>query len=324
MATVLGDSNFTDAEAKQMAEKLKNAMDGFGTNEDEIIEVLVTHNNAQRQKIAATYAQAYGKPLKDDLIAELTGDLEECIVALILPPRDLDAQMIHDAIQGAGTNETMLIGVLCSRSNKEILEIKAAYKRMYDADLNDDIQGDTSGYFARMMYSVVTGARQESKADEHLAYEEAQKLIEAGVQSLGTDECAFNAVLGVSSFDHLRLVFKKYQELREGNTIEDDIKSEMSGTLQEGYLAIVGIAQDKQQFFADWLYNTTTGVWGTKDSELIGIIVSRSEEDLKEIKKKFAKKYGTPLEDTVRNECSGYYKRTLLSLIEGRYVSKSS
>ena len=62
--------------------------------------------------------------------------------------------------------------------------------------------------------------------------------FQAGVQSLGTDECAFNAVLGVSSFDHLRLVFKKYQELREGNTIEDDIKSEMSGTLQEGYLAI--------------------------------------------------------------------------------------
>lgn len=63
-------------------------------------------------------------------------------------------------------------------------------------------------------------------------------FLQAGVNSLGTDECAFNAVLSLSSFDHLRLVFKEYQKLRDGASIEDDIKSEMSGTLQEGYLAI--------------------------------------------------------------------------------------
>lgn len=34
----------------------------------------------------------------DDLISELTGDLEDTIVALMMKPREYDAKMLHDAI----------------------------------------------------------------------------------------------------------------------------------------------------------------------------------------------------------------------------------
>lgn len=49
---------------------------------------------------------------------------------------------------------------------------------MYDAELIDDLQGDTSGYFGRMLYSLASASRQESGADDDQASEEAQKLID--------------------------------------------------------------------------------------------------------------------------------------------------
>ena len=40
-----------------------------------------------------------------------------------------DARSLRKAMKGMGTDEQCLIEILCSRSNKEITEIKAAYKK---------------------------------------------------------------------------------------------------------------------------------------------------------------------------------------------------
>ena len=52
----------------------------------------------------------------------------------------------------------------------------------YEVDLVEDLQGDTSGYFGRMLFSLCSASRQESGADEDLAVEEAQKLIDVRVR----------------------------------------------------------------------------------------------------------------------------------------------
>lgn len=321
MATICGDYHFTDEEVKDCCERLKEAMDGCGTNEEEIVKVLVAHNCHQRQQLAEAYAQAYGKPLLDDLVSELTGDLEDVIVALMTPPRDYDAKMLHDAISGIGTDEYTIIGILCSRTNDEIEQIKEAYKRLYDADLVEDLQGDTSGYFGRMLYSLTTASRQDSEEDEDMAEEEAQKLIDAGVGQLGTDECDFNRVLCLCSPKQLKCVLRKYKDKREGVSLEEDIDSEMSSDLKEGYQAIINVVTDKEGYFAKRLNKAMRG-WGTDDQELIRLIVSRAETDLLWVGERYKEMFEADLFEDVKGECSGYYKSVLLSLIAGRHVSK--
>ena len=55
--------------------------------------------------------------------SELSGDLEEVILALMMTPVEYDAYCLHDAMKGLGTNETTLIGIICARPAKVCMSV---------------------------------------------------------------------------------------------------------------------------------------------------------------------------------------------------------
>jgi hypothetical protein len=66
--------------------------------------------------------------LADDLKSELSGDFEEVMVGLLMSPVDYDAHCLHSAVKGLGTNEDVLIGILCTANAKELSAVKEKYK----------------------------------------------------------------------------------------------------------------------------------------------------------------------------------------------------
>lgn len=303
-----------DFDCEEACRTLKEAMDGFGTNEADIITVLTSHSNAQRQEIKDQYKQMFGKDLIDDLKSELGGDFEDVCLALLDPPRVYDAHELHRAISGAGTNEIALIEIMVTRTNEELEEIKEIYRNEYEVELEDDLKCDTSGYFRRMLVSLVTASRDEGWwADQDLATADAQRIYDAGEGQAGTDECEINSVLCQRTLPQLQATLVSYQELT-GNDLREAIESETSGAIQEGYLAILDAAIDLRRYFAKCIYNSMAGL-GTSDSDLIRLIVSRSEVDLEVVKHMFEEMYEKPLAEWVSDECSGDYKRILLAII---------
>jgi hypothetical protein len=295
--------------------KLRKAMKGLGTDEKAIIDILSNRSNQQRQEIKLKFKTMFGRDLVSDLKSELSGKFEDVVVGAMMPLDEYDAYLLHHAIKGAGTDESCLLEVLCSRNNAQVLRIKELYKKLYKKDLEKDLKGDTSGHFGRLMVSLSTGGRVEGvPVDAARAQADAQVLYKAGQAHLGTDESKFNQILAAQSFEQLRAVFSEYHKLT-GKTMEQAIKSEMSGNLESGMLSIVSCVQNPSGFFADRLYKSMKG-GGTNDQALIRVVVSRSEVDMVQIKHEFQAKYGQSLAQFIKDDCSGDYKKMLLALVK--------
>jgi len=301
--------------AENDCEVLRKAMRGMGTDETALISILASRSNAQRVEIRKRYKTMFGKDLMNDLKSELSGNLEECLLAIMEPSVLYDAKCLRRAMRGAGTDEETLIDILCTRSNQEISAIKAEYSSYYKRDLEKDCVSETSGHFKRLLVSMCQGNRDENQTvDIEKAKKEAMDLFQAGEKKWGTDESRFNVVLASRSYPQLRATFDEYVKVSQRDLL-NSIDREMSGDLKAGFKCIVQCAKNAPEYFADRLWKSMKGV-GTDDSLLIRIVVSRSEVDLVEIKQSFLQKYHKTLYKMIEGDCSGDYKKLLLALVK--------
>ncbi|KAM9315057.1 annexin A5b isoform 2-T2 [Pholidichthys leucotaenia] len=296
------------------AETLYKAMKGLGTDEDAILQLLTARSNAQRQEIKASYKTLFGKDLIDDLKGELGGKFETLIVGLMSPPIAYDVTSLRNAIKGAGTDEKVLVEILASRTPQQVKDIIAAYRQEYDDDLEEDICGDTSGHFKRLLVILLQANRQTGIQQGNIE-SDAQALFKAGEEKFGTDEQSFVTILGNRSAEHLRKVFDAYMKL-SGYQMEETIQRETSGNLRDLLLAVVKCARSVPAYFAETLYYAMKGA-GTDDNTLIRVMVSRSEVDMLDIRAEFRKMFASSLHSKIKGDTSGDYRKALLLLCGG-------
>ncbi|MFT7813565.1 annexin A1 [Arapaima gigas] len=292
---------------------LEKAIKAKGVDETTIIDVLVKRTNAQRQQIKAAYQQACGKPLDAALKTALSGDLENVVLALLMPPDKYDAQQLKLAMKGLGTDEDTLVEILASRTNHEIKAIKLAYKQEYKKELEDDIKSDTGGDFRAALLSLCKAARSEDPiVNDDLADRDARALYEAGEKRKGTDCSVFIDILTTRSSPQLCRTFEKYSKYSKVDMAKA-IDLELKGDIENCLTAAVKCAGNKPAFFAEKLYLSMKGS-GTRTKILTRVMVSRSEVDLAKIKEEYKKKYGVTLYQAILDDTKGDYEKILLSL----------
>ncbi|XP_015806750.1 annexin A5a [Nothobranchius furzeri] len=306
---------FVNFNAKHDAELLHRAMKGIGTDEDTVLMVLTARCNDQRQEIKAAYKKTYGKDLVSALKSELGGLFEDLIVSLMTPPVLYDATQLHKALKGAGTDDQVLIEILASRTGEEIKEITKVYKKEFGGKLEKDICGDTGGSYRKLLVILLQGSREED-VDEDNIEKDAKDLYAAGEGKCGTDEEKFITILGNRSEEHLRRVFDAYKKI-SGSDIEESIKGETTGNLEDLMLAIVKCVKSVPGYFAESLYKSMRRA-GTDDKTLTRIMVSRSEVDMLDIRANFKKMYGQSLYTTIQEDTDGDYQKALLYLCGGK------
>uniref|UniRef100_A0A8C6PCI7 Annexin n=1 Tax=Nothobranchius furzeri TaxID=105023 RepID=A0A8C6PCI7_NOTFU len=310
--TVTAAANFNPGADVTVLDK---AIKAKGVDENTIIEVLVKRSNDQRQQIKEAYLKATGKPLETALKNALKGDLEDVVLALLKTPAQYDAQQLKQAMKGLGTDEDTLIEILASRNNKQILELKKAYKEDYKKDLEEDIRSDTSGDFRNALMALCKQKEKTEGVNEQLIDSDARSLYEAGEGRKGTDASVFIEILTTRSAAHLRKVFDRYSKYSKVDMAKA-IDLEMKGDIENCLTAIVKCAGSRPAYFAERLYLAMKGK-GTRKHILTRIMVSRSEIDMKRIKDEYKKTYGKTLYQDILDDTKGDYETILLALCGG-------
>lgn len=64
-----------------------------------------------------------------NLESETSGDFRDVLVALARPVAVYEAECLRNSIAGIGTNETILIDIICTKSNAEMIELRNVYRQ---------------------------------------------------------------------------------------------------------------------------------------------------------------------------------------------------
>lgn len=222
-------------------------------------------------EIVKAYKTAYGKDLIESIKKETSGNFEKVCVALLKPLHQYYAESLYSAMEGIGTEEDVLIEVMCGLNNREVQAVTHAFSHMYGTSLEDALKSETSNCFKRILVSLSTGNRDESMMTNiESARQDAQCLKDAGIGRMGTDESEFNRILCLRNNAQICLIAQEYERLT-GNSLEKDIKREFSGDVETAMVSVLRCAQNKALFFAKRINKAVAG-FGTDDASLIRLV----------------------------------------------------
>ena len=310
------NSNSEDIYIKA-AEDLRKAMEGFGTDEEHLILVVTSNKTQERLKIKKAYEEKYKKNLIDDLKSELSGKFEDAMVALFKEPVEYDCECIYNAMKGAGTDENCLIEVIASRPNWLLEKIKKKYSELYKKELVEDIKGDTSGDFQKILEGILRCKRSEAKEInkencEKIAKELSETKEEGWV--VNDESSVFYNYIMNSSPKELSAIAREYYRL-SGKTIIDGIENNFKGDAKDLLKSILYSLVSPSEYFATRIKKAIEG-FGTDNKTLIRILITRCEVDMNIIKKYYKQLYNKEMLEDIKNDISGDYQKLMIELIK--------
>ena len=139
------------------------------------------------------------------------------------------------------------------------------------------------------------------------------EIMRKAMEGSGTDEKSLINIAGKRTHKERMKIRHAYKAMF-GKDLMLDLISDLSGDFKKLMLALF---TDPVEYDADCIYRAIKGA-GTDEETLIEIFASRPNWYLNKIKSIYNEKYKKDLEEHVRGDTSGDFRRLLVSLIQGK------
>ncbi|XP_064421596.1 annexin A4 [Latimeria chalumnae] len=163
LATANRDEGTTVNEelAKQDAQELYEAGEKkWGTDEVKFLSILGTRNKNHLLRVFEEYKKVSNKDLEASIKSEMSGNLEDALLAIVKCTKNKPAyfaERLYKSMKGLGTTDSILIRVMVSRCEVDMLDIRSEFKKNYGKSLHSFIKGDTSGDYRNVLLKLCGG-----------------------------------------------------------------------------------------------------------------------------------------------------------------------
>ncbi|CAL6094980.1 Annexin_9 [Hexamita inflata] len=286
---------------------LKHAMMGVGTKKQEIVDIILKHNQYQRVVIAEQFQSEQNLNLKEELKKELSGSLLLLFSNAFEERYTFWAEQVHEAIKGAVKNEKNLIQLVLLMNDYDIQQVSLAYNTLFRRDLHEQICDEISNIeWAKLLKAWL-------RRDNNIIYDPntaADELFQAA-KGAGKDEGVFIRILSTSNPENFQQICEYYQS-KYGHTIYQSIEKEFTGLSEFAFLLAHEFLTNPAEAVAFVLNQSMKGT-GTNDTILIAVTLLYSELYKGETIKRAYIRFGDIKKD-FKKDLTGKYEDTVLGL----------
>ncbi|KAJ1520227.1 hypothetical protein ONE63_004437 [Megalurothrips usitatus] len=227
--------------ADYLCKQLHKAMEGMGTNEHTLIEILCSRSNEDVQEIVNAYERLYDRPLAEHMCSETSGDFRRLLTLIVTGVRGSgvdagkareQAEQLYGAGEGKlGTDEEVFNRILAHESFDQLRLIFEEYKNVSGRTIQQAVRDELGGELKEAISTIVDCVQNPA------AYF-AERLHKA-IAGAGTDDETMIRIIVSRSEIDLADIKTEYERLYE-KTLESAVKGECAGDYKRTLLALIG------------------------------------------------------------------------------------
>lgn len=138
---------------------------------------------------------------------------------------------------------------------------------------------------------------------------EDAEVLRKAMKGFGTDEKSIINVICNRTNEQRQEISNQFKTLY-GKDLIKDLKSELSGKFED---LVVAMMTPLPQYYAKELHEAMAGI-GTEEGVLTSVLCTMSNHEIRVIRNAYEVMYGKSLEDDLRDDTSGSFKRLMISL----------
>ncbi|XP_062093099.1 annexin-like protein RJ4 [Humulus lupulus] len=217
-----------------------------------------------------------------------------------------DAELLHKACKGWGTDEKAIINILGHRNATQRKQIREAYERLYEEDLIKRLESELSGDFEKAVYRWILDPVDRDAVLAHVAI----KKSEADFRVLIEISCIYSP-------EELLGVRRAYQS-RYKRSLEEDLAAHTTGDLRKLLVALVSAYRYNGEEVNARLADAEADIVhkAIKDNcfnndELIRILTTRSKPQLNATFNRYREDHKTSISKDLLGDSGNSFQKAL-------------
>ena len=226
------------------ADQCKKAIQGIGTDDDTLIEIIATRPNWMLNKVKEIYKKKYNVELEQDVIDDTSGDFRKLLVSLLqcnrsenkIPDIEKSNEMAKDLFKGdkekgkIKIDEDKMNKYFALSSPVELMHLAREFHREYGKSLIKVVEDQFSGNLKKLIKTIFYGNISPS---EYFA-----TRIREAVEGAGTNEKILNRVIITRNEVDMDII-KEYYKILYSRDLIEDVKSDTSGVYRTLLVALI-------------------------------------------------------------------------------------